>query len=271
MNTRKNICIALLLTAMVGLSMVCPRFASAQGAAIYIRLFDKASPIAKGKYIELIARSGTDKDLRWLLDRTLDPKAFDDDLRLKSLQSLATAAKNNKTIPAGDLSPTAALLDSTNDEIRLAVLELAGLWKVESLTPKLQQLAIESPPQSKLQQTAITALTTLGKEAAEATFLKLAAEDQSSLNRQIGIAALAQLDASAAAKLAVNFLANYQSSEPPGVMLQGFLDQQNGSKVLAAEIQAADLPADQGKLMLRYLFSVGRNDEELVAVLNKLA
>ncbi|QDU95327.1 hypothetical protein [Lignipirellula cremea] len=266
---------ALLTFLAGGLAAVTVSPAAAQSGSIYIRFFEKASPTAQGKYLELIAKFGSPEDLRWLLDHTVDPAGFNaenrDELRLKSLAGLAVAAANNKKQPTGDLTDIGPLLQSENLEIRLAVFRLIGLWKLEAMAEPLQQTVLSSPANGPVQSAALAALSSLGGEKAKETFMKLAADDQPLANRELGIAGLAGVDLPLAAKAAAGLLATADFQEPPGLLMQGFLDQQNGSQELAKALQGTELSRDLARLMLRYLFSVGRNDEELATVLNTQA
>ena len=82
---------------------------------------------------------------------------------------------------------------------------------------------------------------------------------------------MTQFDLPSAAKRAAEVLASSGDGDDPRSLVNAFLARQGGSKTLAECLQTEKLPEDVAKLALRQMYSVGRSDAELSAVLEQAA
>ena len=81
--------------------------------------------------LKLVAALGDGQDLGYLFDAALQRDS------LAHLELLESAARFRNAKPAGDLSRLALLIDEGQSPVQALAARLAGLWKVESLRPKL--------------------------------------------------------------------------------------------------------------------------------------
>ena len=235
-----------------------------------IKLLKRLPDERKPAIIERIGKGGTPDELRFLFDRAVAAEGFSAPVRRKAIDALAEAALTRKARPEGDLAPLAALLDPKTDaSVRLAAIRLAGLWKVEALGKSLREIAADKASSDPLRAATLDTLAVLGGDANKAAIIALTKPGQSPNVRPMAVAALARLDARAAAGPAVLVLKDATKGQDFAPMLAPFLDRKESTGALAAAIAGAEIPVDSARLALRAVYALGRSDPAIVDVLAK--
>ena len=270
---RKLVLILLVsLTPLWASPSVLAQSGSSGGAvAALMRLLEsgRLPPSRQGPALRLLCQRGGPKELAYAFAVALDAKR-PVELRAQVLEELATAARQRKLRPAGDLTRLRELLDQS-PELRLQAVRLAGLWQVRRLASSLGRLAAAKGTPAPLRQAAIEALQNMKGPEAKAALEHLAREADDLTVRMRALGALVPLDTAQAARLAAELIPVLDDRTDPAPLLQPFLDRRGGSKLLAQALRGKKLPADAARLVLRYLYSVGRSDAELVQVLSEAA
>ncbi len=237
-----------------------------------IKLLKRLPDDRKPAIIERIGKGGKPAELRFLFDQAVAPGGLSATSRRKAVDALAEASITQKARPEGDLAPLAALFDPKTDaSVRLAAIRLAGLWGVESLGGGLRDLASDKASPDPLRTAALDAMATLGGDANKTAISALTKLDQPVTVRALAVAALARLDAKAAAEPAVLVLKAATKGQDFAPMLAPFLDRKDATEALASAINQGDIPVDSARLALRAVYALGRSDATLVDVLSKAA
>ena len=150
-----------------------------------------------GPWIELIGTAGGTHELSQLFDQ-LAHKGFDEPAALRALAALNDAKRLRGLMPKGDLSQLASLLNSRDQKVRVAALQLVGTWKLASLAPRLIQSAGSSEAGTDERTAAFSALRAIGGKEVIAGLQGLAKETSSPAIRRGAVIALANLDFDAA-------------------------------------------------------------------------
>jgi putative heme-binding domain-containing protein len=221
--------------------------------------------------VEMICNRGNEHDLRVVFDKAITPDGMPEPLRLKALGWLTEAARTRKMKPTGDLGGLAQLVRSKDSSLTAAAVRLAAVLSVAAVSPDLQTIARDPAAPADLQQAAIAGLVAIGGEQNRATLLKLASHGPAPGVRMQAVAAVVGFEVAAAAREAACVLAHASADDDPAVMLDAFLDRKEGSAVLAKALAQVKLSVDVAKRSLRYMYSIGRSDAELSAVLSAAA
>jgi putative heme-binding domain-containing protein len=208
----------------------------------------------------VVARLGGPAEATALLDAALALPAADGARRAALTAALEQMAKVRRVRPTGDATRAATLLDAADEPTRLAAARLAGLWKLESLRPRLAKTAGDPATPDAVRRAAFDALASLGGKATHDELLRLAAADRPAAVRRAAVIALAGLDPKAAASRAVEVIAT-----DPAAVVAPFLARKDGPPALAAALKEKTLPTDAAKLALRAVKEAGRELPELTS------
>lgn len=243
---------------------------SAVGSMLKLLKSGRVPESRLGTILKLICDRGNEHDLRYVYDQIIE-KEWPEELRLSGLEQLSAASTTRNTIPAGDLSSLPSLFTADNSAIAEKALEVAGQWKIKAAVPALQKLVKDPEASSKIRALAIESLASISPEETESLLVTLAAEKHSFADRSMAINVLSRSNIDQAAKLAVTALAEAGGRDDPAELINGFLEQENGSRALAEKLSDSSVPPDTAKLALRHMYSIGRADPELSAALMKIA
>ena len=211
-------------------------------------------------YVRILAETGNGDDLAFIL------KLTDASLQARVLPELAAATRVRKIRPAGDLALLLRpLTESSNAELRMASLRLAGLWKVGTLRPAVEAAAFDEATSEPIRRAAIEALASFGG-ASHTVLTQLAREGPSSV-QSAAIAALCSLDLSEAAGLASESFARLTDETALVEVFSGFLQRQGGAAALAKSLAAKVPPKQAARVGLRLISSSGRRSEQLAQLL----
>jgi putative heme-binding domain-containing protein len=221
--------------------------------------------------VKLICERGNAADLEVIFAKVASAETWSADLRAQTLGWLATAARERKVLPAGDLSSLAELVHSPERQIQQQAVELAGLWKVAAAKETLLELARGKDVPLPLRQSALDSITRVDRGAAVEILRSLVKADQPFLLRSLAASVLAQLELNEAATAAAAILKDCGAHDDPAPLLEGFLGLKGGSAALAQALNANAPAQDTAKLLLRHMYSVGRTDADLSQTLSRLA
>lgn len=217
----------------------------------------------------LIASLGTSRDLSMVFEQAVTPGPTSDARRATLLDALMKATQQRNVRPDKDLTRLALGLDSQNDSLRLAAARAAGLWGVESLRPKLLDLARGETTAEAVRREAIEALTHFGPAEGRKAIEMLAGADMPRRTQAMAIAALSALDIKAGAAGAVERLVQAKDVADVGVLLSRLLQLRDGPDSLAAALSGKTLSPDVAKVAIRTVRGSGRDDPRLIEAITK--
>ena len=241
-----------------------------------LRLLDTENLSAETResFLNIVAEVGDASELSKLLGEqwfTVQGH-YDAALHAKVLPALRRAASLRKVRPAGDLSQLLRpLLGKPDPFLRREVLRLTGLWKVEALRPALTQSAKSADVPEATRCAAIEGLALMGGEQSREILAGLSSESVPSAVRIAAIGGLATLDLQSAANRAAQFLAQDQDGGAATNLLPAFLQRTGGASILADVLNDKPPSRDAARHALRLMGAAGRQDQKLLAVLNRAA
>ena len=244
---------------------------SAVGPVLKLFKSGRLPPERQGTVVEMICSRGNEHDLRVVFDQLMMPAGFSPDLRLKVIGWLSEAAATRKVNPTGDLSKFTNLISAKETPVRLAAIRAAAAWKLAGASAELQALATSIEANPELRKAAIEGLVSISGVDSQATLLKLAAKGQAMPVRMQAIAGLVGINLPLASEQAALVLADLAAGDKPNALLNAFFDRKDGTARLAAAVKEQKLSVDVAKMSLRYMYSVGRSDADLSAVLSEAA
>ena len=244
---------------------------SAVGSMLKLLKSGRVPESRQGTIVKLICDRGNEHDLRYIFDQAVDPEIWSDDLRNDALNNLVEASRTRNVTPHGDLSELVNLLNSMNSELLENAIELAAQWKVESTFDSLEKIVNDADRPAKLKADALSAMSKIAPQQTQSLLVSIIDSDASFNERASAIQTLSLIDVNAAASFAAKTFKTAGEHDSPETLMNGFLDQQGGSKILAEAIEKTPPSADTAKLALRHMFSIGRTDPELSATLSNIA
>jgi putative heme-binding domain-containing protein len=228
----------------------------------------KVPPDGEENVLAVIAALGSPQDLGLVFDLVLKG-GTSAERRTVLLDGLARAAQQRKARPTGDLNRIGGLLSADNDALKAATARLVGLWRLENLRPRLNDIALARGTHPALRQAVLASLVALGGKPSQVTLEQLCGDKHAPEVRQAAVAALAEMDVPAAARQAVEVLATSPPDADPSELVAAFLRQKKGAETLAAAVAGRKLPMDVAKVALRTARASGRDVTALADALTK--
>jgi putative heme-binding domain-containing protein len=214
--------------------------------------------------LRLVASLGGPDELKLALDFALSDSLHEGE----RLDALVEATKTRKTRPSGDLERLGKLLASKGSS-RVAAARAAGLWHVEALRPKLEQLLKDGSASESDREAIIEGLAGLGGVVSRDRLDDLAKSDPSAVIRRKAVTALAGLDLKAAGARIIQVLKSLPPADDPSEMFAAFVGRRGGPAALAGALADQSLPDDMAKIGIRVAQESGQPDTALVEVLRK--
>jgi putative heme-binding domain-containing protein len=214
-----------------------------------------------------IASLGDPDDLAVVLDLALKGENTESSQRATLLNGLAKAARQRQVRPAGDLARLAPLFDLKDEALVTSAAEATGAWKVESLRPRLVELALTPTTSQPLARAAVDALAELGGAESKKELERLAAPSAPDRTQSLAISALAALDPVDASARAVQRLSQPAGARDIEPLLGRFLQLKRGPAALVTALAGKSLPPDVAKLAIRTVRGSGRQEDALIAAL----
>ena len=237
-------------------------------------------PDRTGSVMGTVVLLGGPRELGELFDLALAPTtpAL---LRADLLAGLVKTASERRIAPAGDLRRLERLLNNSSrptvgsartssgdDPIAPLAARLAGLWKVQSLEPRLAELSRDDATPDALRQGALDGLAHLGGPKSRQVLEELAASGKSYNARSMAAIALATLDTKSGAARAADVLAAAPPGADPTPLFTAFLDRKGGAAALAAALAGKKISPDVAKLGIRALRATAADQPALTAALS---
>jgi putative heme-binding domain-containing protein len=218
--------------------------------------------------LAVIAALGGPSDLALVLEQVLGGTASISQ-RAVLLNALTQATRQRGVRPSGDLAGLEKLFGAEDDKVREAAARAAGLWQVESLRPRLLDLARGATTLDGLRQAAFEGLAALGGPQSRAAFEGLTGAGQPAQVRRKALIALADVDPLSAAQRAADVLADTPAGQDTIEVFRAFLQHRRGAALLAAALADRKLPPDVAKVGVRMIRTSGRDAPDLLDVLGK--
>ncbi len=221
---------------------------------------------ARSAFLNILANTGTAEDLRRVF---ADEEHADPTL----LNALVSSWPIRRLLPTEPFAPQLTeLLQSKAPGVRLAAIQLTGLWRATELSDAIEKLAIAPNTAPAERATAITSLGSLRGKAAAKTLAKIAlAADSPTAIRNTAIEALALADLGAAATTAATLIQLPESATADlSSILNPVLSKTGGAPALTKAMVAVDLKPAIAQKIAGAMAGLGRTDVELTARLNKV-
>ena len=210
-----------------------------------------------------VASHGGPAEIAKLLDHVLESDSSDNDTLVK-LTALLESTQRRKVRPTGKLGKIQKLIDSKNSDLRKLAIRAAGVWKIESMSEALRNLAFE-PNQSLATRTA--AVESLGDLEEHAVLEGLASSaDERSIRIQAAISMIA-LDSQKAARLSAPILKATQDTEEASTVFRAFLQHTEGPSLLAGALENFRISPKTARTGIYWIGSSGREEPDLSEVL----
>ena len=244
---------------------------SAVGAMLNLLKSGRVPEQRLGTIVKLVCSRGNEHDLAYVFSEALPDDHWPDDLRRDALQWLIDAARTRKVVPAGELSGLQRLLSSPNTDLQEAAITLAGLWRVGDLYDPLQEMTHHESLSNTRKSSILTSMAAIDPDRTKNVLSEMTSSEHAFATRALAVAISASLDPDQAADIAAEILSQASDRDDPAPILDAFLDLQGGSRRLAESVRQHPPAADVALLTLRHIYSVGRSDPELNAVLSEIA
>lgn len=244
---------------------------SAVGSMLNLLKSGRVPESRLGTIVKLICDRGNEHDLRFIFDQIVSSEDWSNELRASALEQLSAASTSRNIIPAGALTEIARLFDSKDRVIRKTAIKLAGQWHVDSAFAALNEISRDNHIAPEDRTAALLSMARISPEKTESLLIELSEKGSTFPQRANAVNILAMINLKTAASVGAKVLAEAAERDDPSLIVDGFLNQEGGSQVLAAAVEKVPTTADIAKLALRHMYSIGRTDQELSAVLSKIA
>lgn len=169
--------------------------------------------------------------------------------RAAILAALESSALERKVVPARGTDRVGVLLKSSDQQVQASGARLAGLWKVGSLRPALEEMG-RSASGSAARAAAFDGIAFFSDKTSVAFLREQGGAGKPAGVRSQAVAALASIDPAAAAVQAVEVLA-LEGKFDRGDVFSAFLSRQGGAEALATALGSRSLPPDTVKIGIR--------------------
>jgi putative heme-binding domain-containing protein len=219
----------------------------------------------------LIARLGDSKDLGVVFKLLMKEGGIADDRRPALLDSLAGAARDRKVLPDGDLTAIQSLLNAKDPSLRAAAVRAIGAWKIDSLRPRLLELASAAESSRESRASSLDALIQLGGEESRKRVQELAENGKTPQIRALALAALVTIDPSGASRTFAAWLPHLEPKDylEANAVLSRFLERKDAPDRLAEVLAKTSLPPDLARSLMAGIRSSGRDLPTLAAALTR--
>jgi putative heme-binding domain-containing protein len=219
----------------------------------------------------VLANIGTEEDLHYLLE----PKNYQISSHYHArghASILQIIVDSDRARPANDIGKKLEKFLTQRDPVlKLAAVKLAAHWEIKQAFPLVKKMATQGERYTVLRHAAIDCLPHVQPNSDLTTLLSLSSPPQSLQIQKASIAALAELDVSRAARIAIDHLESDLGFSLETALLRAFLSRDGGGRALARAIEESKLSPNQGEVLLNTLVSQGHSDPELTQVLRDLA
>jgi len=215
--------------------------------------------------LNLLTRWGDPAVLEYILTDTVTGKYAPAE-RGQLIRSLIDAAKNRKTLPAGNLAQVLSLIDQGDAALSADVCRAVGAWNLSEGLPKLISLAVDGKQPESARVAAIEALAPFGDAGLDA-LRKILADSEIDPVRVRAVESLAGSRLNDAAVEGVRILSEQGGLPYTESIIQTFIKRKEGAAALTKALKEAKLPLDIAKVAVRTAGSAGNADVPLTEAL----
>ncbi len=230
-----------------------------------------------GPWIELIGKAGGLAEVNLLFQRIADKQNANGKLSssatVRGLNALREAFQQRKLRPANAQQTLLGLLSTSDSEVQLATIELAGVWKLNETTDQLVELAKQENGGNELRAAAIGALGSIASPAAQDGLLALVAPGLTTdgTRRAQALGILASIAPSKVAGPFYEFLSTVSDEERALQLWRSMLANPAVGKILAAALPSSGISQTAARAGVRATRDGGREEPELLAALLPLS
>lgn len=220
--------------------------------------------VARESYWRILADVGSTNDLAAMLN--MEETA----MLARLLPVLGASTQARQIRPAGDLE--AALLpklQGRDEKLRAEAMRLAGLWKISSLAPVAQKLAVDARANEEVRRAAAEALGGFADEPSRAVLAQMIRAEKSLRVQSAAVIALSAHDMEGAARSAATLLAQATDEAVAVELFTAFLQRRRGAESLASALAWTAPSAHAAEVGLGVMNASGRREENLARVLSK--
>lgn len=223
------------------------------------------APEDRSRLLHVLAKRGGPEDASRIFTEAVETK----DLRLLDALGEAAARGVRPKVPVED--SLKALFASDQENLRVAAVRLAGLWKVAPLAPEVQAFAVDSSAPAALRSGAMVALPLLMGDAAVSVLNPIVANGGTATElRRAALAALNKVNPPSAAKAIMSLLTAKAGESAAFELLPSLLEGNGGAAALAVELESGGaLESVTAQKILDAMNRLGRTDAALTPLLNR--
>ncbi|MBD2702067.1 dehydrogenase [Spirosoma sp. BT702] len=192
-----------------------------------------------------IAKYGKPAELTTLFDMTVQGYGARDKNTAARLSALADAARQRNVKPTNDLNRIANFITSDDEAVATSAIQLAGLWRLESLNDKLVSLIRQGS--KPIKKAALGALASMGNDNAKKILVDMSGPKNTAELRLLATAQLMSLDAAEAARIGTDLLRTLPAETDATELFQAFFAKKETTQALADAIDAKKIPEQVAK------------------------
>ncbi|MEY2407705.1 MAG: hypothetical protein QOF48_375, partial [Verrucomicrobiota bacterium] len=226
-------------------------------------------------FFNTLAEAGDTNDLGMLLDPAPFTRdgVYDVALQARVLAGLEKSARIRNLKPsAGRESALEKLWSASTDaRFQIALLKLAMLWKVPAMKQPASMAMQSTEADWDLRNTSAETFAGLSGAGARGLLEEMAGPTRLPGRRVAAAVGMAMIDLPRACEIAADILSQDTNGLTPSHLLPTFFSRRDGPVPLAAALSKTVPARDAARMGLRWMSAVGREDKEVVRVLNAAA
>jgi putative heme-binding domain-containing protein len=226
---------------------------------------------SRGGVIDLIASIDSKGQADTLFDLAVGSDITDTDTRLLLLNALQHIARSDGAQPQRNPDRIGGIADASAEPLRCDALHLIGLWKLETLRPRLTSIASDKSASLSLRSAAFEGLAGLGGGASKTLLESFTDDNSEPAVRSAAVSALVSLDLPAASKGGAKLLASNLADTSINALLISFVQHENGADALAKAMGAQTVPPATARAALQCLQANSAGDSSLAHLFEKAA
>lgn len=219
-----------------------------------------------GPWIELIGQSGADAQVRHLFDQAASG-GFDDAATVRALKAVVEAARSRNVGKSDDAGKLAALIKSSNVEVQVEALRLAGTWKQTAAVPNVIGIIRDSGSRASAMRAAFATLREIGGQPVVSELPNIIKDTDSRTVRREAVVTFAALDMQRALPQVIALL-NDVKIEAEGLDIwRELLAIKGAGEAIAKTLPKTGLSVPMAKAGVRAAREGGRNQPDLIMAL----
>ncbi|GAB3769217.1 L-sorbosone dehydrogenase [Spirosoma horti] len=197
-----------------------------------------------------IAKFGSATDLTSLFDQAVQGNKGQTKPMAAQLNVLEEAARRG-VMPTGNLTRIASFVDNEDETIAVSAIRLIGLWHLNEQNGTLVSLAKKGD--KNVRKAALSALAMLGNEQARVAVVAMTNASNPAELRLAAASQLVSMNASESARTGVDLLRSLPTQTDVTELVQAFIANKTGIRLLADELVARKIPESRAKQIRQFL------------------